>query len=1028
MKFWSNLKAWQKGAIVGAIWGLSKVRLSILFPTIFLPIAGALIGGFFTFILTSDIKSLKKATILGAIWGVLSSIGALLLYNVSIPFRKIVFLPYYLVIFLFYDLFHYSSIEPYIPSLRSFMLLAFFPISIPTSIISGIGITILISFVKERIKRIKPQFLLGFSFIITLLLVSNFVHAYSPTNHSRPTTSDDVGILSANEPYRREIIADGPWRIEPAQAQVPIYVLVKDAAEDTENPAYYLDSVEIWTQAFRGGRWIDDRQLKNVTYGIKIENQRYNLYENGDWYDVIMLDRVGKDVKNKSYTLNGEIRFHVKIKGRTYWLLPSNWDSYFKVYISPSSLPKLSNWYAGDTHYHSSYSDNFVEFGGPIGATLKMGKAIGLDWVTITDHSFDLDDVNQTRQTNDPNDKWNSLRSEVTAISDPVFKMILGEEVSAGNALGTNVHFLCYGLEGAATFIPGDGDDWWDHLESTVPTISLSDAISRCNTYGGVGYAAHPAAYDEDSARYLNRGNWTASDYALGGYRGLQIWNTITDNWSFFEEGMKVWVEQLLNGRRLFIAGGTDAHGDFSNASIFNPNPDVWGVIYHNSSFGRVRTYVYTTSFSNAGILNALKKGHSIITDGPLVVFDIGGTTIGDTYYGTEGDSLTLNITWVSTSEFGEISKITVIKGDIISKNETVIAEIVPQRKERFSGNKLVPITAGAKTYYRLNATTALDRKAFTNPIWVDEMPFTATYLDGYLYVGYWTSPGKIKKIRTSDMKVVGTLILPHSYVYDIINDGIDTLYAVTFDTYPQRGLFRINASNLNILAHRDFTATSSLAFDGAYLYVYGVDVISGIHKVYGSNLTIVGYLQVNLDWGDSPLRLSYLNNSVYIADNNAGEYCTISKVSATNLKTVAESNESNLNDVNFLETNGQYLYKYAGSWHYYGGIGIEIYSLGNLEILNYTIFPPMISEGQAHPFWRGGGIAFSNSSVYAATPPILPPSPAKIYKLSNDINLIRLYSIEVYNSLSSYDLVYGDGYLYLVDGLGNNIFKIPEF
>jgi len=63
------------------------------------------------------------------------------------------------------------------------------------------------------------------------------------------------------------------------------------------------------------------------------------------------------------------------------------------IHIENKNIPRFYNWYCGDTHYHSSYTDTkFLasirrEFGGPIDATIAMIDAISLDWITITDHS-----------------------------------------------------------------------------------------------------------------------------------------------------------------------------------------------------------------------------------------------------------------------------------------------------------------------------------------------------------------------------------------------------------------------------------------------------------------------------------------------------------------------------------------------------------------------------------------------------------------------------------------------------------------
>jgi len=596
------------------------------------------------------------------------------------------------------------------------------------------------------VNKMKKFFLL-FLTLFSVIWMSDFTHAYAPTHANQTpgnSTNGSIGILSANEPIYREIIADGPWRVEPTQQKIPIYVLVKDAGE-SGNPSYYLDHVEIWANG---------RHLKDKYYGILIDGTQYALpsgkgewlYNYGDWYDTIMLDRSGYDVNGQWYDLSGKVNFQVWVKDGLF----SNWDSYFETYFSSYSLPHLPNWYAGDTHYHSSYSDNYVEFGGPINTTVKMGKAIGIDWAVITDHSFDLDDV---RSGESSNHKWSHLKNEFSKFqNDPSFKAILGEEISAGNGHtnpfhsgynSENVHLLCYNLTSLNSYIQGDGDDLWDHIESlppsnnVSPTITLQDAITQCNNAGGIAYAGHPGAVDTESLDWLNRGRWFDDNvntlYNLQGWTGLQIWNTIRDSWSFFDEGKILWLNQLRQGRKSFIAGGSDAHGDFSNASYFQPDYDLdtGEVVFHNSSFARVRTYIYTTDFSQNGILNALRKGNSIITDGPLVTFTVYNpatsteTIIGGTAYVSPGANLVIDVNGVSSNEFGSAISYTILYG-VIGGSEYPVT-LSPTGYINIGDYPIY----NQQGYFRLEATSTdsngITHRAYTNPIWVEVLPADTT-------------------------------------------------------------------------------------------------------------------------------------------------------------------------------------------------------------------------------------------------------------------------------------------------------------
>ncbi|TFH39934.1 MAG: DUF11 domain-containing protein, partial [ANME-2 cluster archaeon] len=142
-----------------------------------------------------------------------------------------------------------------------------------------------------------------------------------------------------------------------------------------------------------------------------------------------------------------------------------------------------------------------------------------------------------------------------------------------------------------------------------------------------------------------------------------------------------------------------------------------------------VKTYVYIPEYSQINlpdkstILNALKNGHSIMTDGPVVVFDITNETGEKAIIGDEinGNQLSMDIEWKSTPEFGNIDHIYIQRG-IIGENETELTELSfsPDNLEgtrTFNINSHLPLEKDS--YIRINATTDKGYRAYTNPIWV---------------------------------------------------------------------------------------------------------------------------------------------------------------------------------------------------------------------------------------------------------------------------------------------------------------------
>jgi hypothetical protein len=540
--------------------------------------------------------------------------------------------------------------------------------------------------------------------------------------------NNDLGyMIEANETtiiplnfnsQNKDVFADAPWRIEPNET-IPILLMVKDATDfdyDIGHISIYLDPNQDESDGVDG-----DILLNSTWYGICIDNYVYNLYEAGDWYNITWLDPA-------EHGLNGTVYLHV-VFDENGGIFDPDYDahSHLRITIGDSLLPTLPDWYPGDTHYHSIYTDNMVEFGNPIEATRDAGKTVGLNWITITDHSFDLDSPDEIG-------KWQCLKDDCQIYDTPEFKLIVGEEVSTYNADSDVIHFLAYNID---NFIPGNRDKPY---ELDQETWHLQDVIDNVTDRGGVSYAAHPTAHPSgEEAFFLDRGNWTDADYQSTGLHGLEFWNGKTGEWEqHLNEGLNIWIDVLLSGKRIHAIGGTDAHGDFNNHHYCTGIPYVGSARDWDTAMGCIRTYVHTKNFSEATILDSLKNGHSIMTDGPLVVFNItnehGKTAIiGDEIAGRD---FSLNLQWKSTSEFGNVSHIYIHRG-IIGKNETELSglSLTPDNLEgNITFNDLQSyIPSDNDSYIRINATTDKGYRVYTNPIFIKEVPANLTVADAVI-------------------------------------------------------------------------------------------------------------------------------------------------------------------------------------------------------------------------------------------------------------------------------------------------------
>ena len=160
-----------------------------------------------------------------------------------------------------------------------------------------------------------------------------------------------------------------------------------------------------------------------------------------------------------------------------------------RVFRSSEDIPTLPNYYRGDTHLHSFFTQNNAEIGFPIEATIEAGKLIGLDWFTSTDHTSDYDNYGG----GNVNTNWTRIQDQVRQLNtvNSDFKVVAGQEVSTNNAKGDLVHMLAYPSYDAPFSLPFLGDGNGD-LTSTNKFID--DIVFGLKNADGFSYAAHPFA------------------------------------------------------------------------------------------------------------------------------------------------------------------------------------------------------------------------------------------------------------------------------------------------------------------------------------------------------------------------------------------------------------------------------------------------------------------------------------------------------------------------------------------------------
>jgi hypothetical protein len=498
-----------------------------------------------------------------------------------------------------------------------------------------------------------------------------------------------------------EIIADAPHRIEP-NSPLPILVLVKDAHIFPVK----LDRIKLTMRS--KGSIVCEIDLLNSPIEItqKLWHRVFEIPMNG------FIGSVECDVTFELNRNNQKYIYH-NDNHRTSSHRPLN------VFISPYPLPRFEHLHLGECHSHSNYTDDQVEFGSPLGASIHLCKTMGLSFFCVTDHSYDLDDTVDNYLLNDPNlPKWHQMQQEVEDFNStlPHFKIVRGEEVTCRNSADQNVHLL---LLGNKRFFAGKGDGAEEWLK-TRSECSFDEVLNEKES-SSVAYAAHPREPVSFLQRLLlHRGKWPEQDIINSKLSGIQFANGQVSGG--FKEGYRMWIKALLQGRILFALAGNDAHGNFNRfRQIGIPFIKIHEM--ENQIFGKMRTGVFLDSLSEENVLKSIQSGKTIITDGPVANLRVVSSShylssIGSRY---TGSSHTVLLEVRSSTEYGSIEWLKVFKGNIGQKEIVLVADTTM----KYALDRIISLVIDCECYIRAEVWTSpkdsQDNQShfcMTNPVW----------------------------------------------------------------------------------------------------------------------------------------------------------------------------------------------------------------------------------------------------------------------------------------------------------------------
>lgn len=511
-------------------------------------------------------------------------------------------------------------------------------------------------------------------------------------------------ILYKKEP---ELVFDLPFRGEFGK-DIPLFLFIKDAH------LYPVNLLQLEVSVL-----YDDKETENLHYSIKKQSDA--RFQALSWYlPASAFSQVG------NCQVTAVLKYEVA--GKRYSLQQDNYNGIshepFRIYIAAAPLPQLPGLYWGDLHVHSNYTNDQIEFAASIRETAMCGKAVGMQFLAITDHSYDMDDFPEDYTRNDPElKKWQAFWQEVDQFNgdNDDFVVIGGEEVSAGNDRKENVHCL---VMGNRTFYPGTGDGGERPLRNR-PSLQLPELYQQVAAKDpqSIIAAAHPFDVPPAAQRLLlNRGHWHSQDLFNEQLDYWQILNGRLDN--FFQNGYRTWRKALLQRLKIGVLGGTDAHGNFNNFRQLTM-PFYKMVKHHEQLLGQARTGIFLDEeLTESALMSQLHRKRAIISTGPAAVMT--GVSESKVYHIGEiapaGSSLTLKLTVKSSDEFGPLTAVRLYQGNYEAGREEEIEFDEAKGQLTWEGEKQFQQGTSAG-YFRLEVKTENEGRTaicLTNPIWIE--------------------------------------------------------------------------------------------------------------------------------------------------------------------------------------------------------------------------------------------------------------------------------------------------------------------
>lgn len=569
----------------------------------------------------------------------------------------------------------------------------------------------------------------------------------------------DAAEASYPQEFTQEFIIDTVNRVESSDTPIPILFYTCSRSGNTSIKIKYFAVYDISTGVGLP-QWSSPESAKTIIYKSFIDGEipgysdHYHLityFLNDGSANGTMPNWTPLTAENLGYhggqtiTLRARILYDMGVTGE------KQVEKDMKIYVADSPWPTFTNWYAGDSHYHSWKTYNLYEIGGPTEAVSLSARAVGLQWLTVTDHSCDL--IMEGHEAD-----WPTLGTEVKTLSNADFVMIRAEEVTTkGNygIIGIR-HLLAFDFD---NLILGDQVGNPYYFNEILGQGPYNDNLQSQN---GFGYSAHPGRWED--SWFESEMSWPDVDndiaFHIPTFKGLEFlnnpspyyaenafhpwgsnphngdWQSYDANWRASTiDGAADWDRLnsmgLASARKFFCLGGSDAHGDLN----FYTGVDVAALLdfeydtdARDYAIGKARTIAYLPSgLSEENVLLALRNGQTIITDGPAMIFGI--DTDGDgSFYGANdlriadgpanvSSSAHIVGSFKSTREFGRVRAIYFYVGTEGTGRNPYLCSSIVMLPNEYEGSFSLPISQISELMARQNQRLYIRAECYTfNP------------------------------------------------------------------------------------------------------------------------------------------------------------------------------------------------------------------------------------------------------------------------------------------------------------------------